>query len=377
MHLIYNHEPRKVGVAVQRRINALKIGQRMQDLPEELWHDSFYYYVKEDQTRVGGPNLRLIRLDPDEPSLTVTGHIFNKFVHPYENRFITPREAARLQGFPDNLQFHGSLTSVQRQVGDAVPIRLGIAVFETLLKTMKGVYPHKQNFLALSLFSGAGGFDIAAEQAGAEANARIEPLACVEIEKDRCDTLRGYFSNRVKVCQNDIRDLTPITFITDCGLTQKNIDLIYGGPPCQSFSQAGKQTGVEDPRGDLIFEFIRFINEIKPPFFVMENVSNLRAIDKGRLLHRILNAMWDAGYVVKHQVLLATDYGSPQRRRRLIFVGTRHDIEFQAKLPEPTHGEIQSLLNLKPIRTVRDAFKGLPSPDYEPVQVPPITLPTD
>lgn len=377
MQVIYNHEPRKVGVAVQRRINALKIGQKMQDLPEELWHDSFYYYVKEDPTRVGGPNLRLIRLDPDEPSLTVTGHIFNKFVHPYENRFITPREAARLQGFPDNLQFCGSLTSVQRQVGDAVPIKLGIAVFEALLKTMKAACPDKQSFLALSLFSGAGGFDIAAEQARAEANVRIKPLACVEIEKDRCDTLRGYFGDRVKVFQNDLRDLIPSTFITDCGITQKDIDLIYGGPPCQSFSQAGKQTGVGDPRGDLIFEFIHFIKEIRPAFFVMENVSNLRAIDKGQLLYRIVQAMRDAGYVVKHQVLLATDYGSPQRRRRLIFVGTRHDIEFQAKLPEPTHGEMQSLLNLKPIRTVRDAFKGLPSPDYEPVQVPSIALTTD
>ncbi|MCA9959226.1 MAG: DNA cytosine methyltransferase, partial [Anaerolineales bacterium] len=97
MKSVYNHEPRKVGVDVQRRINALKIGQKMQDLPEELWHDSFRYYVKEDPDRKGGPNLRLIRLDPKEPSLTVTGYIFNKFVHPYEDRFITPREAARLQ----------------------------------------------------------------------------------------------------------------------------------------------------------------------------------------------------------------------------------------------------------------------------------------
>jgi len=71
--MIFNHEPRKVGINVQRRINALKIGQKMQDLPEELWHDSFRYYVKEDPNRKGVPNLRLIRLDPSKPSLTVTG----------------------------------------------------------------------------------------------------------------------------------------------------------------------------------------------------------------------------------------------------------------------------------------------------------------
>ena len=101
----YNHITRRVGKEVQERIDTLKIGQKMQDLPEHLWHKSFRFYVKEDPTRVGGPNLRMIRLEPDKPSLTVTAFIFNKFVHPYENRFVTAREAARLQGFPDDLEF--------------------------------------------------------------------------------------------------------------------------------------------------------------------------------------------------------------------------------------------------------------------------------
>jgi DNA (cytosine-5)-methyltransferase 1 len=78
---LYNHQPRKVGPSVLQRITALKVGQKMQDLPEELWHESFRFYVKEDPTRQGGPNLRLIRLDPDQPALTVTGYIYNKFVH--------------------------------------------------------------------------------------------------------------------------------------------------------------------------------------------------------------------------------------------------------------------------------------------------------
>ncbi|WP_396034806.1 DNA cytosine methyltransferase [Candidatus Cyanaurora vandensis] len=113
MIVIHNHIARKVGVAVQERIDALKIGQKMQDLPEELWHDSFRYYLKEDPNRKGGPNMRMIRLSPEHPSLTVTAYIFNKFVHPYENRFISVREAARLQGFPDTLKFEGTLTSTQ------------------------------------------------------------------------------------------------------------------------------------------------------------------------------------------------------------------------------------------------------------------------
>jgi DNA (cytosine-5)-methyltransferase 1 len=90
-------------------------------------------------------------------SLTVTAFIFNKFVHPYENRFVTPREAARLQGFPDDLEFKGNLTSTQLQIGNAVPIPLGQAVFKAVLQHAKHAMPKKVEFNALSLFSGAGG----------------------------------------------------------------------------------------------------------------------------------------------------------------------------------------------------------------------------
>ena len=95
---VFNHQPRRVGIEVQRRINALGIGQKMQDLPEDLWHASFRYYVKEDPTRKGGPNLRIIRLDPSQPSLTVTGYIFNKFVHPYENRIYHAEGSCKITG---------------------------------------------------------------------------------------------------------------------------------------------------------------------------------------------------------------------------------------------------------------------------------------
>ena len=370
MNQVFNHQPRKVGVDVQRRINALKIGQKMQDLPEELWHDSFRYYVKEDPNRKGGPNLRLIRLDPAKPSLTVTGYIFNKFVHPYEDRFVTPREAARLQGFPDELEFKGTLTSVQRQIGDAVPVQLGRAVFESLMNALVATQPAKKKFLALSLFSGAGGFDIAAEQTSHHSGATIHPFACVEIGKDRCDTLRGYFGNRTDIFQQNIRDVVSKDILQSCGVAKDQVDIIYGGPPCQSFSQAGKQLGMCDPRGDLIFEFVRVVSEIMPPFFVMENVSNLKGIDNGKLLQQIVAEMEAIGYSVNYRVLLATNYGSPQRRRRLVFVGTRHDIDVIGQLPEPHYGDGHSLFPLKPIKTVEDAFQGLPSPDYNPVHVP-------
>lgn len=360
MSQLYNHEPRKVGLKVQRRINALGIGQKMQDLPEELWHESFRYYLKQDPNRKGGPNLRIIRLDPKQPSLTVTGYIFNKFVHPYENRFITPREAARLQGFPDDIEFKGTRTSVQKQIGDAVPIELGEAIFRSLLDTFSQGWAEQKTFPALSLFSGAGGLDVAAERVSHEGR-RIKTFACVEIDQDRCETLRGYFGQRLQLFHKDITTINAEFVLQNCDYSKKDVWLLYGGPPCQSFSQAGKQKGARDARGKLIFEFLRFVDEISPPFFMMENVSNLKGIDKGRLLKQILREIDKLGYHVSYRILTATHYGSPQKRRRLIFLGSKKELPVKAKLPEPTHGDQNKLFKLQPIKTVADAFAGLPS----------------
>lgn len=357
---VYNHQPRNVGDTVLSRIEALEIGQKMQDLPEDLWHDSFRYYVKEDATRQGGPNLRLIRLDPNEPSLTVTGFIYNKFVHPFENRFITPREAARLQGFPDNLEFKGSLTSVQRQIGDAVPVELGEALFKALLSFVQTIAPDVKTLSAISLFTGAGGLDVAAHNVSQANKTKWDIVTCIEIDKDRCDTLQSYFGHDLPVINQDIQTLSAEETLSKLRRKKSDIWLVYGGPPCQAFSQAGKQKGTRDPRGDLIFEFLRFVKEISPPLFLMENVSNLKGIAKGKLLKDVLNEMDAMGYFVDYRVLNAVHYGNAQKRRRLIIFGTTKELGSVAKLPEPTHFEQGNLFGKPPFKTVGDAFKGLP-----------------
>lgn len=357
---IFNHQTRKCGELVQARIDALGIGQKMQDLPEELWHKSFRYYVKDDPNRKGGPNLRMIRLDPNKPSLTVTGYVFNKFVHPYENRFITPREAARLQGFPDDLEFKGSLSSVQRQIGDAVPIELGEALFKSLLDFAETIAPQSKALAALSLFSGSGGLDIAAKAVTGAHGAIWDTLACVENDQDRCETLSGYFHDELRVFQDDIQNLNAEALLQQLNKSKEDIWLVYGGPPCQSFSQAGKQRGTRDPRGDLIFEFLRFVEEISPPLFLMENVANLKGIAKGQLLRDILDQMEALGYNVVYRVLNAAHYGTAQRRKRLILLGTRKDIGSTAAMPEASHAESGDLFGTPPFKTVAEAFADLP-----------------
>lgn len=351
---IHNHIARKVGPDVQRRIDALQIGQKMQDLPEELWHESFRYYVKEDPTRKGGPNLRMIRLHPDRPALTVTGYIFNKFVHPSEDRYITVREAARLQGFPDELKFEGNLGSTQLQVGNAVPIPLAHAVFQQVVRHARTVGQFNDRLCAFSLFSGAGGMDIGAEHAG------ISTKIALEFWPDACKTLRGYFRERITVVQENILTVTdPVKLWHEKSGKKSMPDIVYGGPPCQAFSQAGKQQALEDERGQLIFEFLRFVDSLRPSYFVMENVSNLKGVGGGNLYRHILDSMEALGYHVNVAPLLAANYGTAQMRCRLFFIGSKRDIG-TVPLPEPTHSATPKLFGEQPYKTVGEAFAELP-----------------
>jgi DNA (cytosine-5)-methyltransferase 1 len=359
LEVISNHIARRVGVDVQKRINALKIGQKMQDLPEELWHESFKFYVKHDPNRQGGPNLRMIRLDPDKPSLTVTGYIFNKFVHPYQDRFITVREAARLQGLPDDLQLQGTLTSSQLQVGNAVPVPLAKAVFQQLVKQADLLGFENRSLKALSLFSGAGGMDI-----GADITQGIETKVAVDNWGDACATLKGYFGDRIQVIEQDISHITdPLSFWQNISGEINKPDIIFGGPPCQAFSQAGKQKGLEDQRGGMIYEFLRFIECLQPGFFVMENVSNLKGLGGGKLYQEIWGNMINLGYNVSSGVLLAADFGTPQLRKRLFFIGCRKDIG-SIDLPLPTHSPKFELFGLLPYVTVQEAFANLPEAEF-------------
>lgn len=355
---IKNHIYRNVGDLVQKRIDHLQIGHKMQDLPPELWHESFKFYMN-DPTRKGGPNMRIIKLDPDRPSLTVTGYIFNKFVHPYENRYITVREAARLQGFPDELEFIGSLSSTQQQVGNAVPVHLAKAVLQSVTMVLKKANVVENNLLtALSLFSGAGGFDLGAEQVNLN-GCKIETKLCTDLWHDACLTLKNYFNERIKIVESDITKIEKPSYFYQIHTQTKSLpDIIYGGPPCQSFSQAGKQQGVLDLRGTLVFEFMRFVEDIQPKAFVLENVSNLKGIAEGKLLDDLINSFSKLGYNAEAKVLIASDYGSPQLRKRIFIIGIKQNIG-KPKFPTPTHSPNLSFVE-KPYITVSEAFKGLP-----------------
>ena len=125
-------------------------------------------------------------------------------------------------------------------------------------------------------------------------------------------------------------------------------DIVTGGFPCQAFSHAGKRLGFEDTRGTLFYEFARAVKEIKPKLFLAENVAGLVSHDKGRTLSVILDVFRSLGYDVQYKILNAVDYSVPQKRQRIIIVGTKKGITFEYPKRQDK------------IITLRDALKDVP-----------------
>ena len=153
----------------------------------------------------------------------------------------------------------------------------------------------------------------------------------IEYDKDACAT---YERNLGDVIQADVRQINPLEL--------GPIDCLIAGPPCQPFSVAGKGMGTDDGR-DMVPEFVRFLDILRPAWFVMENVSGLENRTHWPYLREVLTTMRGCGYTIDHQILNAADFGVPQIRNRLFVVGTT--TEQAIRWPEPTHTDPQSAAN--------------------------------
>lgn len=186
----------------------------------------------------------------------------------------------------------------------------------------------------LSLFSGAGGLDIGFHAAG------FDIIACVEIDSNYCKTLKANkgpgrtYSDASRVLCEDVRRFDAKQF------ADRGIECIIGGPPCQTFSAAGRRSGgvlgTSDARGRLFNAYCEILSIIKPQVFVFENVYGLPGANNGGPWREIVSAFSALGYTLAADVLDAADYGVPQHRERLIMVGYQQPGSF--KFPYPTHG---------------------------------------
>ena len=215
---------------------------------------------------------------------------------------------------------------------------------------------------AFSIFSGAGGMDIGVMQAG------FEILACIELDHNCCDTLRENIkreNRETKVYEGDIRTFSPKSIMNDLSIKEGHIDLLFGGPPCQAFSQIGKQLSLQDDRGMLLYQVLRYAEALKPHAIMMEQVKGLLTAkdlngNPGGVFNSFLEAL---GYVPKWKVMLAAEYGVPQLRERVILVATRKPNGFV--FPSPTHASPErcsGLFALLPYVTVGDVINDLEEP---------------
>jgi len=171
----------------------------------------------------------------------------------------------------------------------------------------------------ISLFTGAGGLDLGFKQAG------FKTIWANEYDKDIWETFEKNFTDTIL----DRRSITQIP----SDEIPETLGLI-GGPPCQSWSEAGKSRGIDDHRGQLFFEFIRVLRDKKPLFFLAENVSGMLASRHKEALENIKKHFTDSGYTLSFQLLNAHDYGVPQDRKRIFFIGYRDDLGIKFKFPK-------------------------------------------
>jgi DNA (cytosine-5)-methyltransferase 1 len=198
----------------------------------------------------------------------------------------------------------------------------------------------------ISLFSGAMGLDLGLEQAG------LQVSVCQDLDPSACQTVK-FNRPSTKILCGDLREISTADLLRASGLKSGAPFLVAGGPPCQSFSTAGRRESVADPRGSLFREFLRVVEEARPRFFLMENVKGLlSAAIKHRPIHMrgedleaeeelgsafqlILAEFSRIGYKFAYTVLDAVNYGSPQFRERLVILGSRDNEPLF--LPAPTH----------------------------------------
>ena len=187
----------------------------------------------------------------------------------------------------------------------------------------------------VSFFAGAGGLDLGFEKAG------FNVVWANEYDKDIWETYEKNHKNTTL----DRRSIVNIKSdeVPEC-------DGIIGGPPCQSWSEAGSLRGINDKRGQLFYDFIRILEAKQPKFFLAENVSGMLLERHSEALKNIKEMFKNAGYRLSFKLLNASDFDVPQDRKRVFFVGIREDLDFEFQFPEPLKKKVtleQKIADLK------------------------------
>lgn len=192
----------------------------------------------------------------------------------------------------------------------------------------------------ISLFSGCGGLDLGFERAGFNV-----PVAN-EFDPTIFETFKANHPN-THLIEGDVRQVTKEDIAPFLG--NGEVDGIIGGPPCQSWSEAGSLRGIEDARGQLFFDYIRILKEFKPKFFLAENVSGMLANRHSDAVKNIIKMFEEAGYDVSLTLVNAKDYGVAEERKRVFYIGFRNDLKVKFVFPEGSTVDDEKKLTLRDV----------------------------
>ncbi|MBQ6253767.1 MAG: DNA cytosine methyltransferase [Bacteroidales bacterium] len=233
-----------------------------------------------------------------------------------------------------------------------------------------------KKYNAISLFSGAMGLDLGIEDAG------FDIKVCVEMDRWAAETIRR--NTNIPVIEKDIKDVESEELLRVSGIEPGTLDLVVGGPPCQAFSTAGKQRGFSDIRGGCLVQFIRVVADLRPRYFILENVRGILSArlnylppefkeyesiknNNGSVLSLVLNEVKKHGYSVSYALLNAANYGVPEKRERVVFIGHLGD---RVPIPAPSHSE-RGEYNTKKWVTLREAIQDLQGKDMRYIPLRP------
>lgn len=206
----------------------------------------------------------------------------------------------------------------------------------------------KKSFTAIDLFCGAGGLTEGLRQAG------FHVLAGNDFDEAAGATFAATHGD-AKFLPGPVQKIAAEDFLKASGLRRGELDCLVGGPPCQAFSVYNHQRGMHDERSQLFREYLRLVEGLHPRWVVMENVTGITSAGGGEAVHAIINGLNRLGYHVEYKTLKAENYGVPQERRRVVFIGNR--VGLPIVWPRKTHGTSPGLAAFT---TIRDAIGDLP-----------------
>lgn len=346
---IANHVAARLSELDMRMVKSVPEGGNWKDIPHAIPSKRLEQIRESFRRGEGSRSTYYGRLRRCDPAYTISTYFSRPgngcHIHYEQDRVLSPREAARLQSFPDSFEFLGSQGAISTQIGNAVPPLLAYQIAESLGPA--GVF--------VDLFSGAGGMGLGFKWAG------WKPVIANDIHATYLSTYARNVHDHVLV--GSIASVDVFEKLLDAAKRARSDGRpfwVLGGPPCQGFSTAGNQRSMEDPRNHLAWDYVRFLDKARPDGFVFENVTGLLNIEGGRVFAAVQEAFSTVMPSISPAVLSADQYAIPQRRKRVILVGASNRLSWYPPAPVTSLRPASLFTDVPPAVSVQDALDDLP-----------------